>query len=89
VVEAAILIEAGWFRSVDRIIVVVAQHSTQTSRLMAEHGLTEARATARIQAQLPAQDRLRYADFRVDGQAPLTETQQQVALIWEELVRLS
>lgn len=88
VVEAAILVEAGWFRLMDRIIVVVAQHSTQTSRLMAEHGLTEARATARIQAQLPAQDRVRYADFQVDGQTPLAHTQQQVALIWEELVRL-
>lgn len=56
---------------------------------MAEHGLSEARANERIQAQLPASDRLRYADFQVSGEPPFTDTQQQVASIWEELVRLS
>jgi dephospho-CoA kinase len=89
VVEAAILIEAGWAPLTDRIVVVVAQHSTQTARLMAKHGLTARQAEDRIHAQLPTQRRLRYADYPVDGEAPLSVTQQQVAVIWNDLVRLS
>ena len=89
VVEAAILIEAGWAPMTDRIIVVVAQHSTQVARLMAKHGLNARQAEARIHAQLPTQGRLRHADYPVDGEAPLSVTQQQVAAIWNDLVRLS
>ena len=89
VVEAAILVEAGWTAMVDRIIVVVAQHSTQAARLIAEHGLTAEQASARIRAQLPARERLRFADYRVNGEAPLSEARLQVTSIWEDLVRLA
>jgi dephospho-CoA kinase len=89
VVEAAILIEAGWAPLADRIIVVVAQHSTQATRLMAKHGLNARQAEARILAQLPTSGRLRHADYKVDGEGPLPVTQQQVAEIWNDLVQLS
>jgi dephospho-CoA kinase len=89
VLEAAVLVEAGWYHLVDRIVVVVAQHSTQVARLMAVNGLDAAQAEARVRAQLPLRARLRFADHWVDGESSLSETQQQVALIWEDLVRRS
>lgn len=87
VVEAAVLIEAGWGPLVDKIIVVTAQHSTQVARLMAGFGMTALQAEARVHAQLPLRKRLRYADYRVRGDAPLSETHAQVSALWKDLLR--
>jgi len=88
-IEAAVLVEAGWAALVDRIIVVTAQHSTQVARLIADRGFSPAQAEARIHSQLPFATRLRYADFRVDGEAPLAETRRQAADIWSALLQLA
>jgi dephospho-CoA kinase len=89
VLEAAVLIEAGWAGAVDKIIVVAAQHSTQVARLMAGSRLSHAQAEARVLAQLPLQARLRHADYRIDGEAPISETLDQVSAVWDDLSRLA
>jgi dephospho-CoA kinase len=89
IVEAAILIEAGWAPLVDKIIVVATQHSVQVARLMCGPGLTVSQAEGRIHSQLPLEERLRHADYRVSGEAPLSETRDQVHVIWEHLRRLA
>lgn len=89
VLEAAILVEAGWDALVDKIIVVVTQPATQVSRLMTVLGLSASQAEARLHAQLPLHERLRHADYRVDGEAPLSQTRAQVHDIWTDLQRLS
>jgi len=89
VVEAAILIEAGWTDAVDKIVVVAAQPSTQVARLMAGLRLTPSQAEARVQAQLPLRQRLRHADYRIDGEAALPETREQVSAVWDDLLRLA
>jgi dephospho-CoA kinase len=89
VIEAAVLIEAGWQTAVDRTIVVVAQHSVQVARLIAGPRLTAAQAEARVRSQLPLRARLRHAHYRVSGEAPLEETKSRVAEIWRELQSLT
>ena len=85
VIEAAVLIEAGWNLLVDKIVVTQTQHSTQLSRLMAGPGFTAEEAEARVRSQIPLSTRLRYADFVVNGELTLPETREQVALLWTEL----
>jgi dephospho-CoA kinase len=89
VVEAAVLIEAGWESVVDRIIVVRAQHSTQIARLMAGQGLSREQAEARVRSQLPLGRRLRHANYVIDGEAPLSETHSQVRAVWDDLRRFA
>ena len=88
-IEAAILIEAGWDRLVDQIIVIVTQPSTQAARLMAGLGYTASQAETRVHAQLPLKQRLRFADYRVAGEGPLAETRAQVAAAWSDLRRMA
>ncbi|MBM3459037.1 MAG: dephospho-CoA kinase [Armatimonadetes bacterium] len=85
VLEAAVLIEAGWHRLVDRVIVVSAQPSTQVARLIAGLGLSSAEAEARIQAQLSASARIRHADYVLVGELPLTDLRLQVGRIWQQI----
>ena len=88
VVEAALLVEAGWAPLVDKIVVVTAQHSIQVARLIARHGLAVSDAEARVRAQLPARSRLRWADYRISGETALSQTRDQVAAVWDQLVRI-
>jgi dephospho-CoA kinase len=89
VVEAAVLIEAGWAPLVDKIIVVVTQPSVQAARLMAGSRMDASQAEARIEAQIPLRKRLKYADYRVHGDVPLSQTRAEVSAVWEELLRLA
>jgi dephospho-CoA kinase len=89
IVEAAVLIEAGWAILMDKIVVTQSQHSTQVSRLIARSGLTAAQAEARVRSQIPSSTRLRHADFVLDGELSLSETREQVRSLWTHLRRLA
>lgn len=62
VVEAAVLLEAGWQTLVDEVWVVVAPPAIAIPRLVASRGLTPEDATKRIAAQLSNEERTRAAD---------------------------
>jgi len=89
VVEAAILLEAGWGDAVDRVVLVSVQPSTQVRRLTAGLNLTEAEARARIASQMAPAARLRHADFVVSGESSATETTAQAVALMEALRRLA
>ena len=85
VVEAALLLEADWAKLVDKIVVIATQQSTQVARLMSRSKLSLPQAQARVTAQMPLRQKLRYADYRLDGETPPAVTRQQVAAVWHEL----
>lgn len=89
VVEAAVLVEAEWTESVDRVVVIRAQQSTQVARLIAERGLTPAAAEARIRSQVPLSRRLRAADEVLNGDQSLESLQEDVRRLWERWTELA
>lgn len=88
VVEAAVLLEAGWAPHFDQIVVVEAQPSSQVSRLTARAGLTSDQATERIRAQWSVRQRRRFAHFRISGDGALAHTRAQVDAVWVSLQSL-
>ena len=81
VVEAALLIEAGYHKRLDRLVVVWCQPEQQLERLLAR-GLTRTEAEQRIAAQLPLDQKRALADDLIDSSGPLDHSRLQV----EELV---
>jgi len=79
-VEAALLVEAGYQKYLDGLIVVWCRPEQQLDRLRAR-GLSEEEARRRIAAQMPAQEKLRYATETLDCSGTLEETQRQVAAL--------
>ena len=57
VLEAAVLLEAGWDAFIDEVWVLNAPHAMVLSRLIARNGLSEAEAEARISAQMSIEAR--------------------------------
>jgi dephospho-CoA kinase len=86
ILEHPLLIEANHTDLVEGIILVVAQQSTEVARLTNVRRLTEEQAWARIRSQLPAEEKIPFADWVIDGEAPLPEVRRQVAQIWDQLV---
>ena len=82
VVEAALLIEAGYDRKVDRLVVAWCRPEQQRERLLSR-GLTPEQIEQRIAAQMPLEEKRRPADDLIDCSGTLEETRRQV----EELVR--
>lgn len=77
VVEAALLIEAGYDRQLDRLIVVWCRPEQQRERLAAR-GLSPEQAESRIAAQMPVEEKRRRATDEIDASGSLTETRLQV-----------
>lgn len=85
VIDAPLLIEAGWAPFVDKIWVTTAPRHTVLERLTKRTGLTEGESLARIRAQLSQQERLKHADAVIDTKCTLDELKNKVQDLWQKL----
>lgn len=85
--EIPLLTEAGAQKLVEKIIVVYASPQTQLQRMIGR-GFNEEEARARINAQAPLEEKLKYADFIIYNDGPLEETRAQVAETYQKLRNL-
>ena len=86
VVEAAIMMEAGW-QFFDRVWVVVVRPETAVGRVTASRGLSAAEVERRIAAQLSNAERERRADVVIHNDGSLAELRAQVEAAWRGLSR--
>ncbi len=82
VLEAIKLIEAGWHRRVNSVWVVTCPRERQIERLMRDRGLSRAEAELRIDAQAPAEQKLRHANIVIDNSGDLEKARRQVLAAW-------
>jgi dephospho-CoA kinase len=76
-VEAALIVEAGIHKTLDGLVVAWCEPEQQFERLRAR-GLSEAEARRRIAAQLPVEEKLRFATEKIDCSGSLERTRRQV-----------
>jgi dephospho-CoA kinase len=91
VFDAALLIETGYHRGMDRVIVVYADREQQVGRLIARDNLSREQALARITSQMPLSEKRGHADFVIDNTGARESTEQQARTVFlrlkEEAVR--
>lgn len=86
VVEAAIMLEAGW-RFFDQIWVVIVRRATAIARVTASRGLSRADCERRIDAQMSDAERREVADVVIENDGTLAELRARVEAAWRRLVR--
>jgi dephospho-CoA kinase len=89
VTEAAILIETGGFRACDRLIVACCRPEQQVERAMARDAITREDALQRMRRQMPIEEKIKYADFRIDTSDTLESTRAQTRAVFEQLQDLT
>jgi dephospho-CoA kinase len=86
VLEAALLIEAGWTGLVTEVWVTVSPEERVIERLQARNGMTAEQAKARIAAQMPQAERTRHADVVIDNSGDLADLDAKVEQLWNSRV---
>lgn len=86
VVEAAVLVEAGWQWLVDEIWVVTTTHVQAVERVMASRGLSRAEVERRIASQISDAERTREAVCVIANDGTLAELRSRIEQCWRERV---
>jgi dephospho-CoA kinase len=85
VVDAALMIESGGYRRFDKLIVVHCRSDVQLQRLMTRDGLSRKDAEQRIAAQMPQDEKKKFADFLIDTSDGFEFTRRQTEAVFREL----
>lgn len=81
--EAALLVENNAYQQFAGLVVVTASREAQLSRIMQRNGLTVEDAEARVNAQLPLEEKERLADYVISNDGTIDELRARA----EELMR--
>jgi dephospho-CoA kinase len=84
--DAAVMIESGNYRNMDRLVVVIADEATQIARLMARDGIDRDEALRKIKSQMPLAEKAKLADHVIDNSGDCTTTEAQVVKVHESLM---
>jgi dephospho-CoA kinase len=84
VIDAALMIESGGYKRFNKIIVVWCEPVIQLERLMLRDELSRQDAEKRIAAQMPQEEKKRFADHLIDTSQGFDDTRRQTL----ELVEL-
>lgn len=85
VLEAPLLLEAGWTPLVDEVWATTASEATVLKQLEERSGMSQAESLTRIRSQLPAAERVRHADVVINTDCDLDELKSKVKELWRRL----
>jgi dephospho-CoA kinase len=88
VVEAAILVETGRYKSFDRLIVVTCTTEQQMERALERGSYNKEEILARMSRQLPLDEKLRVADYVIDTSGDKAATLEQIRKVYGALCSL-
>ncbi len=87
-VAVPLLIELNMQYMFHKVLVVYVPREKQIERLMKRDGITEKEAEDILNAQLPIDEKLGYADFVIYNDGTIEETRKQVDDLWETLKQI-
>jgi dephospho-CoA kinase len=87
VLEAAVLIEAGWGYLADETWVVIASPQVTHQRLVETKEMPPEQAEARMRAQLSNEERKWYADAVIENNGSVEDLRRRVDEVWADLQR--
>ena len=85
VIEAAILIETGRYTAFDRLILTECDKETQIARGMKRDGLSREQVCARLEKQMPGEEKRKFAHYVVNTSGSKENTVLEIMRIYSEL----
>lgn len=86
VMDAAIMIEAGWTDLADEVWVTTAPVDNVVKRLQARNNLTEEQIRARIASQMSTEERAKHAHVVINNDGDLGDLRRKIKALWEERI---
>jgi len=89
IIDAALLIESGNYRKVDKVVVIACDEETQLHRIMAKNRFSREDAQRRLQQQMPLQEKIKFADYVLHNDSGLSELEEKVEALFHQLKQLA
>ena len=86
VVDAPMMIEAGFHRTKDCLVVMQTTVQDQLKRVVKKGGLSRKQARARIDAQMPTAKKVKYADYVIKNSGTIDECRKTAAAVYREIL---
>jgi dephospho-CoA kinase len=84
--DAAVMIESGNYRNMDKLVVVVTDEPTQIARLIARDGIGRDEALRKIGSQMPLAEKAKLADYVIDNSGDPAATAERVRAVYQALL---
>jgi len=85
IVDASLMIESGFHRNFQRLVLVTCTMEQQAERLMTRNGLSQEQARQRIALQMPLEEKRAFATDIIDNSGTPERTRMQVDAVFEDL----
>ena len=85
VVDAALLIEAGFMNMLDTLVVVTCSEEVQLQRVVLRDNCSEKDAMGRIKSQMPQDEKVKYAEFVVDNSGTIEHLEKEAEKLIKSL----
>jgi dephospho-CoA kinase len=86
VFDAAVMIESGNYKNMDRLVVVVTDDPTQMARLHGRDGTAASENRRKIDSQMPLAEKAKLADYVIDNSGGRDATAEQVRRVFAALM---
>ncbi len=83
--DAALLVETGRAKNMDRLVVVTTDEATQTKRLVLRDNISKEEAARRIRSQMPLSEKVKLAHYVIDNSGSPEATERQVKEVHRKL----
>ncbi|MFA5199704.1 MAG: dephospho-CoA kinase [Candidatus Omnitrophota bacterium] len=87
ILDAALILETGLEKVIDKLVVVNAGKSRSIERKSKDKRFTKQDILSRMKSQIPQSEKLRFADFIIDNSGNIGKTRKQVSGIRRALAR--
>lgn len=83
--DAVLLIETGYYKNMDKTIVVYAEQEQQIERVIGRDALSREQALARIRSQMPLSEKCRFAQYVIKNTGTREHAEEQATEIFLKL----
>ena len=85
VIDAALLVETGYYRDVDKVVVVTSTKKQQIERLRRRDQMDQEMARGIIDSQIRGEERIKVADIIIRNEGSRMQTERKAKEVFEEL----
>jgi len=89
VIDAALLVETGDYREMDKLIVITSTETQQIERLRKRNKMGPEEAQKILSSQMSLEEKLNVADFVIRNEGSLEETKRRAKEVFQELKKVA